>query len=73
MGAAEKRIDTPWMTTEEAADYCRMGTKALLKHVERGHLRPDSWGKRGRTSTHRFRRTTLDRFLEGSSDGGEER
>lgn len=66
MGAAAKRVvETPWLTTPEAAEYCRMETDTLLKHVTRGNLVPDSWGGRGRTQGHRFKRATLDRFLEG--------
>lgn len=65
MGNAARIIDTPWLTTIEAAEYCRMKREALLQQVQRGNLVPDSWGGRGRTATHRFKRETLDRFLEG--------
>lgn len=54
-----------WLTTDEAALYVRMTPNALRKHVAAGSLKPDSWGKRGRTQTHRFRRSTLDAFLAG--------
>jgi hypothetical protein len=62
--AAARRVDTPWLTTSEAADYCRMSETAIRKHIYNGTLVPDSWGGRGRTKTHRFKRETLDRFLE---------
>ena len=66
MGAAAKKvIETPWLTTPEAAEYCRMEYDAFMKQIQRGNLAPDSWGGRGRTQGHRFRRETLDRFLEG--------
>jgi hypothetical protein len=63
--AAARVIETPWMTTIEAAEYCRMTRETLLMQVHRGNLVPDSWGKRGRTASHRFKRDTLDRFLQG--------
>lgn len=64
--AAKKRaIETPWLTTEEAAEYCLLSRDALIKHIARGRLIPDSWGCRGRTRSHRFLRETLDKFLKG--------
>ena len=57
---------SPWLTTEEAAEYLRITPAALRQAVWRGSIKPDCYGGRGRTRSHRFRRTTLDRFLEGS-------
>ncbi len=65
MGDAARKIETPWMRIHEAAEYCRMTKSALQKHVERGHLRPDSRATPGRIRLHRFKRETLDQFLAG--------
>lgn len=59
-------MDTsPWYTTSEAAEYLRTTTRALLRHVQRGNLKPDSWGSRGAFKSHRFCRETLDAFARG--------
>lgn len=55
-----------WFDTAEAADYLRLKSAAALrKHVERGHIRPDSCAGANGMRCHRFKRETLDRFLRG--------
>lgn len=66
-GPAPVGADEPrWYDTVRAAKYLGLSRASLLKHVERGHLRPDNRNAVGRVSGHRFRRETLDRFFEGS-------
>lgn len=55
---------TPWLDTKEAAAYLRTTPRALLRHVQRGNLRPDCFGRRGAFKSHRFMRATLDAFLQ---------
>lgn len=55
---------SPWLTAREAADYCRFSYDALIHHVSRGNLVPDSRARPGFRG-HRFRRETLDAFLRG--------
>lgn len=59
-----------WFTTSEAAEYCAMQREALLKHVQRGSITPDSPARPG-FRVHRFRRTTLDCWLLGGSHVGQ--
>ena len=67
MGDAAKILDE-WMTTSEAAAYARMSKRALLQHVAEGRLRPDARARPG-FKEHRFRRSTIDRWLMGPRDG----
>lgn len=53
-----------WFNTKEAAVYCMTSKDAILKYVSRGDLVPDSPSRPG-FRVHRFRRATLDAFLEG--------
>jgi len=53
-----------WLLTVEAARHCKMSKRALLEHVARGRLRPDSRARPG-FKVHRFLRASLDRFLKG--------
>jgi hypothetical protein len=69
MGDAARQ-ESPWLTTVEAAGYVKMTREALLYHVARGHVRPDAPAGRG-LKTHRFLRTTLDRWLTGANDNGD--
>ncbi len=55
---------SPWLLLAEAAAYCKMSPDALQKAVERGRLKPDSRARPGRSKLHRFKKETLDRFLE---------
>jgi len=64
--APSKFADQEWFTTAQAAEYLETTAKALLWHVYRGNLVPDSWGSRGRMRSHRFSRRTLDAFLRGA-------
>lgn len=52
-----------WYTTAEAAEYMRMTPKALRMAIARGSIRPDCFGGRGRTRSHRFHVQTLRAFL----------
>lgn len=54
-----------WFTLREAAEYLRTTSRALQRHVDRGTLKPDCHGKRGRMQGHRFSRQTLDAFMRG--------
>jgi hypothetical protein len=45
----------------------RTSVSALRTMVQRGRIRPDSPGKRGRFRGHRFSRETLDAFNSGTS------
>lgn len=63
--AAEIIVTTPWLDTKEAAAYLRTTPRALLRHVQRGNLKPDCFGRRGAFKSHRFSRATLDAFLQG--------
>jgi hypothetical protein len=56
---------TEWLTTEQAAAVLGISQKALLMHISRGNIRPDSWGSRGRLKGHRWSHATLERFLRG--------
>jgi len=67
MGDAAKLLDE-WMTTSEAAAYAKMSKRALLEHVAKGRLAPDSRARPG-FRHHRFRRSTIDAWLAGESDG----
>jgi excisionase family DNA binding protein len=64
MGAAEKHDDEVWLTTKEAAKYVKMHKRTLLDHISKGTLKPDSRARPG-FKVHRFRRESLDRWLEG--------
>lgn len=58
--------DDTLMTTAEAAAYCGFKRRdSFLMHVSRGHLKPDVYGQRGRFGMHRFKKSTLDRFMTG--------
>lgn len=61
-------VETEWLTLAEAALYTRMSRRALESHIASGRLRPDSRARPG-FKLHRFRRSTLDAFLTGESDG----
>lgn len=52
-----------WYTTELAALYMHRSEKALQMSIARGLLKPDTFGGRGRSKTHMFKRETLDAFL----------
>jgi hypothetical protein len=65
MGLPAEKHDHEWRTTAEAAAYLRITVRALLAHVARGNIKPDSWGGRGRLKSHRFLVSTLDKFLRG--------
>ena len=53
-------VNSPWLTTAEAAAYLKFdSTAGLREHIKRGTLRPD--GKRGLTFL--FRVETLDAFV----------
>jgi len=54
-----------WMNTQEAARYLRISPGALRNHVSRGDV-PFYKFRR----TLRFKRTELDRLIEGSRQGG---
>jgi hypothetical protein len=57
--------------TAEAAEYLRMSPNALRHHIRAGNIKPDVFGKRGRTASHRFTRATLDAFIdEGAMTNG---
>ena len=56
-------VDGDCYNTAEAADYLRTTVPALRTMVQRGQIRPDSPGKRGRFRGHRFSRATLDAFI----------
>lgn len=67
MGEPEKKqiSDAAWLTTEQAARYLQTTVRALLAHVQRGNIKPDHFGGRGRLKSHRFSRETLDKFVRG--------
>lgn len=70
MGAAEKKDGAQeWFLLDEAAAYVRMSPATLQKHIDRGHIQPDSPARPG-FRRHRFRRATLDAFLIGENDNG---
>lgn len=52
-----------WYTTAEAAAYCSVLPGAIKSAVLRGRLVPDAPAGPG-VRTHRFRKATLDRYLE---------
>lgn len=56
-----------WYTTSQAATYLSTTIAALHMHVQRGNLKPDSRGGRGRFKGHRFSKETLDAFHKGVS------
>jgi hypothetical protein len=53
---------TEYLTTKAAAIRLGTTTRALLRHVQRGSLKPDIWGGRGAFREHRFTRETLLAF-----------
>lgn len=61
----DHRIVRDWYTTAQAAEYLATTVAALHMHVQRGNLKPDSRGGRGRFKGHRFSRATLDAFNRG--------
>lgn len=69
MGAAEKSERDEWLTTVEAAEYCKISKKSLLWHISKGTLVPDSRARPG-FKMHRFLRSTLDQWLKGDNDNG---
>ena len=73
MGSTARRQDAQvedrWYTLSEAVEYTRMSHRALQGHIAAGTLRPDSRARPG-FRLHRFRRSTLDRFLTGENDNG---
>lgn len=59
------RQDRPaakYLTTKDAAIEYGTTSRAILRHVQRGELKPDLWGGRGAGREHRFKRETLDVF-----------
>ena len=71
MGAVQNKSeqkDDEWLTTVEAAAYVKMTKSALLQQIAKGNLAPDSRARPG-LKLHRFRRSTLDRWLTGDNDG----
>lgn len=54
-----------WHTTAEAARYCRMSTKQLLRYARSGQVRGEQVSGAG--GTWRFHTTWLDAFLSSSS------
>lgn len=58
---------SPWLTTDEAAEYLRTTRGAILHHVARGNLKPTALGGRGRFQGHRFTREALDAFVLGKA------
>lgn len=62
MGAEELQ---QWFTTEEAAKYLRTSASGIRSAIMRGKLRPDTFGRQGKTAGHRFSRPTLDAYLTG--------
>jgi hypothetical protein len=57
MSAAEKIAEPQaWFDTAQAATYlCLKSAAALRKHVERGHIRPDSCAGANGMRCHRFK------------------
>lgn len=64
MTAARKRVESPWLTVDEAAAYLRCTRFALIKRIERGQIAPDVWGSRGRGQRHLFNVESLDKYLK---------
>ena len=62
-------VETPWLTTDEAAHYGKMTRGALLKAIERGRIVPDAPARKGWTRVHRFKRETIDLYLMGGQHG----
>lgn len=56
-----------YLTTEQAANELGTTVRALLRHVQRGSLKPDLWGGRGAFKSHRFTRETLLAFATRKS------
>ena len=54
---------SPWLTTEEAADYCRLSVEAVRGSEKRGQLR----AHRSESGRVRYRREDLDAFLRGEA------
>jgi dihydrodipicolinate synthase/N-acetylneuraminate lyase len=52
---------SPWMTLEEAADYCRMTSEAL----DSARKRKQVYAHKSETRRIRYRREDLDKFLSG--------
>jgi excisionase family DNA binding protein len=63
MSAAEQTAQE-WFTTAEACVYLRVNRRTLLRAIAAGELVPDSRARPG-LRCHRFRRATLDAYLEG--------
>ena len=57
---APAKVETPYMTADEAAQYLRITTKALYGLVERGKIKKLAGHRR-----YRFTRDTLDQYLRG--------
>ena len=57
-----KKEDNDWLTTKEAAQYLRISENNLRVKVHRGEIQIS--GKLG--SRLRFRKSELDKLLEGS-------
>ena len=56
-----------YLDTAGAAEYLGTTKAALHMMVQRGTLKPDSRGGRGRFKGHRFARATLDAYIAGKS------
>lgn len=61
-GETTKVQAAPFLTTEQAATFLGTTARALLRHIQRGALKPDLWGGRGAFRSHRFTRETLVTF-----------
>lgn len=60
MGRLDTKVDTPWLSAEQAAEYLALSSKqALYQAVRRGEIPCYRLGKR-----LRFKRSELDRLLE---------
>lgn len=64
--SATPTSDDALLTTSQAVTYCGFKKRqSFLMHISRGHLKPDVPGKRGQFAEHRFKKSTLDRFMNG--------
>jgi hypothetical protein len=60
--ANDQRLIRDFYTTKEAAVFLNTTPAAVHMHVQRGNLKPDSRGGRGRFKGHRFSLATLVAF-----------
>jgi excisionase family DNA binding protein len=52
------RADSPYLTTAEAANYCRINRSTIWRAVKAGHLKQYGLG-----TAVRYRRDELDRLM----------